>query len=1178
MNIKELFKKDITRDIDGVVMIGNESEAKKVQELDEYVCTNEIVTNFRSFFSAYRKSTQAPTDKMGVWITGFFGSGKSHFLKILGYILSNEEVGGKKALEYFDDKIKDPMIKADMRTSASQNNLVILFNIDSKAKSDAKNRNISIMETMLSCFNEKIGLCGSVAWLAELERGLVKDGLFEKFITHFNELSGKDYLKQRKNIFFLRDKFIQTLSDIKGISQESARAYFDDAQKNYSINIESFAKIIADYCQDNNCRVVFLMDEVGQFIGTNSDMMLGLQTVVEDLGKYANSKAWVVVTSQQQIDALVEGTNKAAQLDFSKIQGRFATRLTMSSSNADEVIKKRLLDKTEDAKNYLGAVYDKNADKLNNLLIFPANPKWTGYKDKEQFIDDYPFVNYQYELLQKVFDSIRENGMSEGKSISSGERSLLSAFKESAQAKCLENVGLLIPFNDFYKTAEEFMDWNIKQVFSNAHKRMSDPFDIDVLETLFMLKGVKEMEPTIERIATLMVKSMDDDKVVLKTKIKASLDRLIAETFVQQNGDRYEFLTNEEQDVNRKIKNSPYSTSEVYNKIREIIYDGVLEVGNKFAYGKYSFGLNRYIDDNITGSANPDNITVKIYTPWDNKDMSNEQRSYQDSGCLVIDISNGSYLEELIQHNKIQTFDRNNASMPSSTLQDILQKKRAEASEREKRAKTNIEDCLKNAKLYQWGSKLEINTTDAKKRFAEGIARAILNKYNKLDYVKNFANKTEDITNVLKNNQIELGDFIQDDANTNALKDIMSFLKEEKNFHRPVTMTRLLERFKKAPYGYRDLDIRFMVAGLLNHNYLRVLQHGEVQKITNTNFGWDFARSNNGQYILIELQEKIDDALLMKVRTIMKNAFGRTIELKETSLRDESLEFFRGKLEDLNKIYYSHQTGSYPGKQLVNDMITIYKMITATDDAQSVFEKIVKNEDKLMDFGDIMDSIISFYKEGGSQMTIWNNANSLVKYYFDNMMFVEGIDAMADVVNKMQGILSEEMPFSDIPDLGSLVSEANKIKTSLIEGRKNNAKKDIDKYFDNIDLEYQQAVKKDFKQSETKNKIDERYHVSIQLKAALIKSIEQEDKIDAASSRAKQELESFRHDLASIIAKDTPNTSVEPTRRVARVRSNELIPVASKKITKSEELDDLIKNIREKLEKLLNDNDEIDID
>lgn len=79
------------------------------------------------------------------------------------------------------------MIKADMQLSANQNNLVVLFNIDAKAKSDAKNKNVSIMETMLGAFNEKLGYFGVTPWLAEFERNLDNEGLYDSFKEKFSQ-------------------------------------------------------------------------------------------------------------------------------------------------------------------------------------------------------------------------------------------------------------------------------------------------------------------------------------------------------------------------------------------------------------------------------------------------------------------------------------------------------------------------------------------------------------------------------------------------------------------------------------------------------------------------------------------------------------------------------------------------------------------------------------------------------------------------------------------------------------------------------------------------------------------------------------------------------------------------------------------------------------------------------
>lgn len=239
------------------------------------------------------------------------------------------------------------------------------------------------------------------------------------------------------------------------------------------------------------------MDEVGQFIGDDTQLMLNLQTCVEDLGKYCRGQAWVVVTSQQELKAMIDST-KDKQQDFSKIQGRFNTRLLLSGANADEVIKKRILEKKDTAATPLKALYEANSSKLSNLILFQAKPTWSGYKDAEEFKDVYPFASYQFELLQKVFESIREHGMSEGKHLSQNERSLLDAFQTSAK-KCADmESGILIPFDSFYQTIEQFIDYDIKTVFSNAERKASlDAFDIRVLHILFMVKHVKDMGFTV---------------------------------------------------------------------------------------------------------------------------------------------------------------------------------------------------------------------------------------------------------------------------------------------------------------------------------------------------------------------------------------------------------------------------------------------------------------------------------------------------------------------------------------------------------------------------------------------------------------------------------------------------------------------------------------------------------
>lgn len=219
-------------------------------------------------------------------------------------------------------------------------------------------------------------------------------------------------------------------------------------------------------------------------------------------------------------------------------------------------------------------------------------------------------------------------------------------------------MGILVPFDSFYQTIEQFIDYDIKTVFSNAERRGSlDSFAIRVLRVLFMIKHVKELPATINRLATMMVESINEDKAALKDKIFEALKILEEETLIQKNGEEYDFLTNAEQDVNKQINSIGHNEGEVQRNILEIVYDKVLD-SNKLRYeNRYDFALNRFVDQESKGSFNQDNITIKIFTDFsDLHDPASFAAESARTNAVVVDMTAGSYIDELIKANKIATF------------------------------------------------------------------------------------------------------------------------------------------------------------------------------------------------------------------------------------------------------------------------------------------------------------------------------------------------------------------------------------------------------------------------------------------------------------------------------------------------------------------------------------------
>ena len=128
MKLQDMFQKSIDRPINGVIKVMQTDEENRRQELEEYVITRELRKHFGAFYDQYERGIEGDTDKIGVWISGFFGSGKSHFLKILSYLLANETVDGRQAVDYFEDKFDyDPYRYEMMRRIGKVPTEVILF-------------------------------------------------------------------------------------------------------------------------------------------------------------------------------------------------------------------------------------------------------------------------------------------------------------------------------------------------------------------------------------------------------------------------------------------------------------------------------------------------------------------------------------------------------------------------------------------------------------------------------------------------------------------------------------------------------------------------------------------------------------------------------------------------------------------------------------------------------------------------------------------------------------------------------------------------------------------------------------------------------------------------------------------------------------------------------------------
>ena len=643
MRIENLFQKDISRPINGVVKADQLDESSVWQELEEFVVTKELDQHLRRFFSSYCEAMEKTGDpdvagKIGVWVSGFFGSGKSHFIKVLSYLLNNKKHTHsgqtRQAVEFFNHKIKDAMLLGDIKRAVASHTDVILFNIDSKA--DNRAGRDAILAVFLKVLNELAGYSGDHPHIAHMERYLEGKGRLEVFHDAYRALTGTNWTDERDAYAFNRDEVIKALVPSLHQSERSCEKWIDGAEGNFALTIENFCQWVLDYLdgRGEGHRIIFLVDEVGQFIGTDTHRMLNLQTITEELGTVCKGRAWVVVTSQEDIDAVLGEIRGTRANDFSKIQGRFRTRLSLSSANVDEVIQERLLAKREEVRHDLESEYAKQGDILKNQLSFKdAGMTFPQFRNADDFVRDYPFAPYQFKLLQKIFESIRKAGAT-GLHLAQGERSLLDAFQHAGQSVSHMEVGILVPLYRFYPSIESFLDTTVKRTIDQAKDNASlEDFDTRLLEVLFLIRYVDEVKGNVDNLVTLCLDQIDADRLALRKTIEASLQRLERETLVNRSGDTYFFLTSEERDINREIKNVELGSAEEAKLVGELVFEDVLKGHRKhrFSANKMDFSFNRMCDAHPVGNRTEGALVVSIVTP-----LADNYEVYQEDGKCVL--------------------------------------------------------------------------------------------------------------------------------------------------------------------------------------------------------------------------------------------------------------------------------------------------------------------------------------------------------------------------------------------------------------------------------------------------------------------------------------------------------------------------------------------------------------
>jgi hypothetical protein len=1048
MKIKDLFKKDIFRSINGVIKAEQRDSESIRQELEEFVVTRELSHHFDKFFSTYVDTMESEnisdkSEKMAVWVSGFFGSGKSHFIKALYYLFSKQKIISngetKDAVKIFEEKITDAMLMGTIKRAVSKDADVILFNIDSKA--DQAKRRDSILAVFLNVLNELEGYSPDHPHIAHMERYLDRQGKYEQFCLEYKKLTGADWKDHRIDYQFNQDEIVDTLSKVLDQSKDTCHGLIDHAETDFSLTVDNFSKWTQEYLDKKgpDHRIFFFVDEIGQFIGQDGHLMLSLQTIIENLGVTCEGRAWVIVTSQENIDKVLGSLSNARTNDFSKIQGRFKIRISLSSANTDEVIQTRILEKKDNVKEELKQLYRPYVDILKSQLSFShVGMTLESFKSNDDFIKNYPFVPYQFKLLQKIFEMIRRVGAS-GLHLSRGERSMLEAFQFATQIVAEKELGVLVPLYYFYPSIESFLDTSVKRTIQQAKDNSSlKDFDIFILQTLFMIRYIDEIKGTIDNLVTLCIDHINVDRLALRKEIEESLLKLEKETLIAHSGDHYYFLTNEEQDIGREIKNVELEFGAESRLLGSIIFDDINKQNKKHRYTKTGkdFEYKRLCDRHSVGGHIERGLTISVISSFcEDYEIFNKEHclleSINDNGYILVKLlENEKIIQEIREYIKTEKYiQRKNDGNPE--VRRILEDRKSENRERKKRIINMVNEMLQKAEFYIAGQLFDPETQDTSSSFFKSFDYLIDNTFPKMHYVQHpVGNPQAEIKTLLIRDDLAdmTFDFSISDNNPDAISEIKEYINLYYGQSRQIVMGDLVkDKFANRPYGWNEWQTVLLLVKLVLSGDIHLVMNGMV--LERSRIYEIISRTSNWKKITIRQREKTNPAKIEAVRRLGQMLFAEMGSDKEDVLAD----FLKLKLDQWQKVLLKYKsladTGKYPGRDIVKEGDNLISQILASRDSHSLIICIIEREKDLIKFSEQYQDLSAFYT---NQLSTWDELKESKAKFEINRYDLEQDETVKKALIRMDEIINEPAPYALIKEVSDLIACVNKANNNLL--------------------------------------------------------------------------------------------------------------------------------------------------
>jgi hypothetical protein len=979
MKLRDLYKRPIGRRIDPVATVSELDEGYVHREIEEYFFTDTLYDHLHTFL---KKLTEGTKGRTGVWINGYYGSGKSHFLKYIYYCLSEDY--GEEALGHFETSLSNyegspleqPVTEGDVQQirSALGGMTVepIMFNIKTVADDDVDERSVTrVFYNRLNAFR---GYNKSNLQIARFEKMLDQQGKLGAFEDAFEEQTGDRWTeKANQSVGFNLDKVLDAAEEVADIDRSSARASLENTP---SVSTEELIDEIAAFLRDKpeGYRLVFLVDEVSQYTEGNPNLLLDLQTIVEQIGDRLGDRVWVVCTAQQALKRLVDDAKAKKQADYSfgKIMGRFETYLPLESQSADFIARKRVLDKSPEGGEELRGYFEEQEASIRNQFQRIESELYSGYGDRDEFVGNYPFVPYQFKLIQEVIRAFEDADFFVS-GISSTERSLIGNTHEVAQACMEEEVGYFVPFDLFYNAQiADHLTNRARSIINNAlqlDRVEPGSFAERVVKALFLVSNLREDQSanfpaTAGHIAFTLIDEADPNWAELKRRTQEILDYLVEQNVVSESEGKYRFLQEEEIRVKKEIDNHNITRHDRRETLAEEVIGKTIKWSRSADLEGTTVKLRRSVDGHDLGSSGDAVVQFSVEGQEDPETMAIDCKKKELVFCLHEQFGEEE-LRRLYEAVQINSYVQDHLDSAAGERLKAMKTFQERGTRILKELRRWLEGALPETKYISAQQVLSASDHNggSPKTLYESIVEGHLRRlYDKRGQATQYAGDRPKLRQVAAQSQTEL-----DGSLTAAETEVDSYLSMAQ---RP-TVAEVMGKFQGDPFGWQDTEILHVLLRLEARNEWTFQWNSE--DVGRETFADRAVKRGEQSSFTIHEQEDVDRQLMYNaakaVNQTIFNAASEDEEVPETTdpkeLEESIRELLQRKQEEATQ-----EASAHHGRPFARHFETLARKLKEAEQvrgAEQLFTTVVDQAEDLQASVDQARKVSDFWEQNGER-------------------------------------------------------------------------------------------------------------------------------------------------------------------------------------------------------------------